>query len=261
MNFFWFERSNVYDIKEISSELEEFGFCGVLLVYSFYSDDQFVKIANAIDVNQKIKYMVAIRPYTISPQYLSMINNSFEKISKNRIIINFITGWVSDFDKEVGGIHGSVNDLSSNIERSEHLVEYLKLLSETKGPSPKFYVSVTNPILLQKVAGKDVILPYQSYKQNSFNIENKNKIMIYITPVIRETKEELELLIEKSERKDITYFTFKEFEIFLNELKDKNINNILIDDADPNAYIEKDNILRFVSYFTNKEKNILGGKK
>jgi len=260
MNFFWFERSNSYDIKEISLELEKSGFYGVLLVYSFYSDDQFVKIANAIDVNQKIKYMVAIRPHVISPQYLSMINNSFQKISKDRIIINFITGWISEYDKQVGGIQGEVNDLSSNLERSENLVEYLKVLKNTAGETPNFYVSVTNPILLEKVSGDKVIIPYQSYKQNNFSTNDSSKIMIYISPVIRKTREELLPLIEKNTRSDVQHFTFDEFEALLNELKNKNINNILMDEAEPNEYIEKKHTLSFVSYFTNKETNILGGK-
>ena len=144
MNFFWFERTNNFNIKELSEELEDNGFSGVLFTYSFFNDDYFVKIANAIDSNKKIKYMVAIRPYAISAQYLCMINNAFKKISKDRIVINIITGWVHDQEKSIGGIQGNVNDLSNNIDRSNYLIEYVKSL--TSGIYDLILVDSTDPI-------------------------------------------------------------------------------------------------------------------
>ena len=258
MNFFWFERSNNFNIKELSIELEDNGFDGMLLPYSFYYGDQFVKIANSIDISKKIKYMVAIRPYTISAQYLSMINNSFNEISKDRISINLITGWIHDHEKNVGGIQGDINDASSNVDRSNYLIEYINSLRSIKTITPKFYISVTNDILFDSVKKENVIIPYYLYKDNKFEFIGKNT-MISIMPIIRKTKKDLDLVNRETKFSNIEYFTEEDFALFLQELTKKEIKNILITEDFQNK--EKENILSFVSNFANKDTNILGGTK
>jgi len=250
MNFFWFERSDFFNIKKLSVDLEDNGFCGVMLPYSFFSGDQFVKIANAIDVNKKIKYIVAIRPYTMSSQYLSMINRSFNKISKNRISINFVTGWIYEKEKNVGGIQGEINDASSNVERSNYLIEYIKSLKNIKGLTPEFYVSVTNEVVFESAKKEKVIIPYSWYKVNRFDLSGVDA-MIFIIPVIRKTQEELDLIDKDNHNQDVEYFTNDEFTLFLQELDKKKINNILI--TEEFFQEERQNIIGFVSSFTNKE--------
>jgi hypothetical protein len=253
MNFFWFERSTDFEIKTLSIELEDNGFEGILLPYSFYHGDQFVKIANAIDINKKIKYMVAIRPYAISAQYLSMINNSFNKICNERISINLITGWIHDHEQNVGGIQGEVNDFSSNVDRSNYLIKYIDSLHITNAVTPKFYVSVTNEILFNSVKKENVIIPYSLYKDNRFELIGKNT-MISIMPIIRKTKEDLNLVAKETKFSNIEYFTEEDFSSFLQELNEKEIKNILITQDFNNK--EKENILNFVGNFTNKQKQL-----
>lgn len=253
MNFLWFERSNSFDIKKLSVELEDKGFSGIMLPYSFYSGDQFVKIANNIDTSKKIKYIIAIRPYTISAQYLSMINKSFRTICKDRILVNLITGWVHDQEKNIGGIQGEVNDLSSNIDRSNYLIEYVKSLNSINEDAPIFYVSVTNETVFESVKKENVIVPYYLYKENKFQIDGK-KTMISIMPIIRKTQEDLDLVNKNNTVKNIAYFTENEFNLFLKELSNQNINNILI--TEDFYKPEKEHILSFVSNFTNKSRQL-----
>jgi hypothetical protein len=243
MNFFWFETGYGFDLKELSLELEDNGFSGMLLPYSFSRDDYFVQIANTIDPNKKIKYMVAIRPYTISAQYLCMINNAFEKISKDRIMINLITGWIYDSDKTIGGIQGKVNDLSSNIDRSNYLIEYVKTLKNVKGGYPEFYVSTSNQTIIDHVGEEKKIIPYSMYKRDEL-VFNPSKSMISISPILRKTKEELDSIKKIRRNPDVGYFTFEEFETFLEGLKLKNINNVLLGEDTPG--ISKDMTLSFV---------------
>lgn len=250
MNFFWFDRFEIFHIKKLSIELEDNGFCGVMLPYSFFSGDQFVKIANAIDVNKKIKYIVAIRPYTMSSQYLSMINKSFNKISKNRISINLVSGWLDEEEKDVGGIQGEINDASTNVDKSNYLIEYVKSLKNIKNPTPEFYVSATNEIVFESAKEGKVIIPYSWYKVNRFDLSGVDA-MILIIPVIRKTQEELDIIDKDNDNQDVEYFTNDEFTLFLQELDKKKINNILI--TEKSSQEEKQNILGFVSSFTNKE--------
>jgi len=258
MNFFWFETGYGFDLKELAVELEDSGFHGILLPYSFVRDDYFVKIANTIDPNKAIKYMVAIRPYTISAQYLCMIKNAFDKISKDRIMINLITGFIYDNDKTVGGILGEVNDLSSNIDRSNYLIQYVKSLKNVNGGSPQFYVSVSNQPTLDGVCEEKVIVPYSMYKRNELVFDPK-KTMISVCPIIRKTKEEIDSIKRIKRNPDTGYFTFEEFEKLLNEFKIKGIDSVLISEDQPG--LSKSNTLSFVSNYTSKETNILGGKK
>ena len=180
-----------------------------------------------------------------------MINNAFEKISKSRIVINIITGWVHDQEKSIGGIQGSINDFSSNIDRSNYLIEYVKNLKNIKSNTPEFYVSVTNEILFKNVSDGKVIVPYSIYKQNRFDLNNENT-MISVFPIIAKDEEELLSLKKEKREQDAEYFTIETFENFLNELKSKKINSVLIGNDRPE--LSKKNILSFVSNFTNKEK-------
>jgi len=249
MNFFWFERSEFCDIKQLSVELEDNGFSGVLLPYSFFSGDQFVKIANTIDIDKKIKYIVAIRPYTISSQYLSMISRSFSKISEDRISINLVTGWIYENEKNIGGIQGEVNDTSSNIDRSNYLISYIESLKNTRGKTPEFYVSVTNEIVFESLRKEKVIIPYSWYKANKFDL-SETDVMISIMPVIRNTQEELDLIDKDSSNQDVEYFTNQGFTLFLQELDKKKINNILI--TEEFSEEEKESLISFVRDFANK---------
>ena len=93
MDIFWFERTagDIESLQDKSIELESNGFSGTMYPYGISSNDFFTQIPNIAKVDSKFKYMVAIRPYVISPQYLSMICNSLNKKYPNRVLLNFVT--------------------------------------------------------------------------------------------------------------------------------------------------------------------------
>ena len=250
MNIFWFQRYDDFNFKDLSERCEDSGIFGILFAYSFYQDDYLVKVANQIDLNKKIKYMVAIRPYTISAQYLSMILNSFKKIVGDRLLVNLITGWIYDHEKKVGGIIGEIKDTSSNIERSNYLIEYVRSLESLNDDISNFYISVTNDVVFRSVKNKKVIIPYSWFKVNRFNLVAEDT-MIYMMPVIRKTQKDLDSIKDKSINPDIEYFTYDSFILFLEELNRKKITNILLTENENHQ--ERENILDFVSYLTNKE--------
>jgi hypothetical protein len=129
MNFYWFGRPN--NISKISLELEESGFKGVLLPYASDIGDYTVQVARAMNVNQKLKYIIAIRPYTISPQHLATTIKSLNSIDSDRIWINFVVGQILDEEKNIGGIIGKPNDLSSQDERRNYLLDYIPIFFKT----------------------------------------------------------------------------------------------------------------------------------
>jgi hypothetical protein len=224
MNFYIF--SNGLDQVK---ELEEHGYSGALFTYNIGQGDYFTQIARNIVVGNSFKYMVAIRPHAISPQYLCMINNSIRKIDPNRLQINFITGWLKDNEKEFGGILGEVNDLSSNIDRSNYLIKYIDELEKLNAKIPDYYISSTNNFVFDAAVqhNSKIIIPYSQYKQNKYNLKDK-KIMMSLAVVLRETKEELLNLSKTNKVSDKEYFTYNKFNDFINEIKNIGINEIML---------------------------------
>ena len=228
----------------------------------------FVKTARDLSPNENIKYLIAIRPYTISPQYLSMINRSMSTIHRDRLQINLISGYIKDHEDGVGGIVGDVNDQSSSIDRSNYMIEFLKTLNEMDQDkdSPGYYrdpnyrnqldvyVSTTNNYVFEAVKkyNHKIILPYHIYARGSWSDTSRHKsasiplelenteVMLAITPIIRETEEELDLLTNYSIRPtwkkgeiptpvlDSAYFTHEQFDDFVRTLEQRGINHLLI---------------------------------
>jgi len=131
---------------ETPSALEKHNFDGVMFTYDATQGDMFVRTAKDIDPNKKIKYLIAIRPYTISPQYLQTINDSMNEIDMARLQLNFIAGYIKDHENDIAGIVGDVVDNSNSISKSNYMINFIETLNIMKiNKNPlDFYVSTTN---------------------------------------------------------------------------------------------------------------------
>jgi alkanesulfonate monooxygenase SsuD/methylene tetrahydromethanopterin reductase-like flavin-dependent oxidoreductase (luciferase family) len=241
LKIYWFERTEDFDFKKLSEELESVGFNGIL--FPTTASDSFTHIARNIDPTKKIKYMVAIRPYTISPQYISKIKRSMDRISINRIIINFVTGHVYDEEKNLGGIVGDINDASSIVERSNYLIKYLSELNKIKYELPDFYISTSNEFVFDAAKENKILMPYAWYKINRFDL-NAKKTMIHVSPIIRETEEEIKNIDKSDWPQDTEFFTKDEFKRFFYKLQDKDFDGILISNS--LSKLETENILKTI---------------
>jgi hypothetical protein len=278
MEFYYFGGN--FDGGQISN-LEANHFSGVMFTYDSTQGDMFVRVAKDIKAEEKIKYLIAIRPYAISPQYLCMINKSINEIGYGRLQINLISGYIKDHESDFGGIIGKVNDSSSRIDRSNYMIDYVNSLNTMPGNSDKnnaldFYVSCTNPYVfnMAKKNNNKIILPYRDYKNalwtsitdsggqslsnTSFNLNGMN-VMLALTPIIRKTQEELESLSDyairpvwkkgekPAEVTDVGYFTYEQFDEFVNELESKGIHHLLINGW-PMA--EREIIINFIKEYS-----------
>jgi hypothetical protein len=258
------------------SNLNRHHFDGVMFTHDIPQGDIFIQTVMDLKVNEKIKYLIAIRPYTISPQYLAMINDSLNKVQKDRVQLNIISGYTKDHEDGVKGIVGSVNDQSDKVEKRKYLVEFLHSLNEmNKNKNIKapldFFVTTTNPRVLDAVNkhNNKIILPYSLYKNNiwfkKFNRPldvNSKEIMVAITPIIRETEEELESLKNYALRptwqsgevsrvvNDAEYFTNKTFHELIKNLQENGIKYLLIN-AVPQA--ENAIIIPFIKKYVESE--------
>jgi hypothetical protein len=262
---FYQKRNSIMDFYIFSDKINEVeelvnhGYSGCLFIYNKSSSDFFTQISRTIVEKQKFKYMVAIRPYTISPQYLCKINNSINNIDKDRLEINFITGYryAREDRTNSGGVLGSINDPSPTDDKANYLIEYIDVLEKIDEVVPDYYLSVANKDMVNKTLkhNSKLLIEYQEYKDKIYNIENRN-VMVYFWAILRETKEELEYVRKHRIKEDyeyfnILYFTHKEFNDIIDELKNKGINKILL----YTNWIEKERSIlnNFVKQYKEKE--------
>jgi len=239
------------DIKEVK-ELIDCNYTGALFTYHNNQNDFFTQISRNIILDKDFKYLVAVRPYAISPQYLCMINNSIDKISKNKLQINFVTGRPKKEEKFFGGILGSVNDESPKEEKAKFLVDYIGVLEGLNTKIPDYYVSVTNNFVFNEVEkyNSKIIIVYEQYIKNKYYLPNK-KIMLGVPLVLKETKSEIDYFIKTNgEQLDVATFSFKDFIDFIEELKNKGIESMVIYSLDND---QRKIINNFVKQYKEKE--------
>lgn len=245
MQIIWFERT--YPVKgglaNRSKELGLNGFDGTMYPYGIFVNDYFTRIARDMDTNSDFKYIIAIRPYVISAQYLNMICSSINEISSNRISINFLTGWPYENEKKFGGILSDINDNSTNIERSNYMINYAKEFKRIS--KVNFYISTTNEHIFSASTDNNfpMIIPYSWYKINRFNMVDQ-KYMVSVAPVISDSDKIL------PNNQDAELFTKEEFFNFLDECKRKNIHGVLLFENNKNE--EYSTILSCINEYTAK---------
>jgi alkanesulfonate monooxygenase SsuD/methylene tetrahydromethanopterin reductase-like flavin-dependent oxidoreductase (luciferase family) len=233
MKFYWFGRSNEKDLISFSKDLEDSGFYGVLLPYTVNLGDYFVKVAQCLDPKQKLKYIIAIRPYTISPQYLAMIVKSINEIQNDRLWINFVSGQVSDGESLMGGILGKVTDSSTWQEKKEYLIEYVDVFdnfSKKVGINPTICISGMKEDVFSLVEdyGDYNMVAFEPYmRENGFRKLAKPRI-VSMCPFIRDDEKELDALKnDKNLPQDIFPTTTQNLINMIKELKLNNINNVM----------------------------------
>ena len=274
MNFYFFN-AHMNDVDELYNN----HFYGGLFIYDVPKGDSFTKVARVIDSDKEFKYLVAVRPYTISPQLVTMIYNSINDIHPGRLQLNIVSGsgeiqqlikqsrdeYIAGTKKDFGGILGNITDKSPPIERSNYLIDFINMLNSLDTNIPDFFVSTTNNYVFDAAVKNNnkTIIPYAMYRNNTFDIKGK-EVMISIKPILRKTQEELNALPKPEgiwnkytgqyDHKDYDYFTYDEFAEVINKLKKENIKNVLlagcrIEQIYNPPIEERKNILSFVKQY------------
>jgi len=107
-------------LHRLSARLEDVGYESVLLVYHSKVPDFLTKVVRVMSEKQKLKYMVAIRTYAISPEYMAMICQSINEIIPNKILLNVVSGDIQNGET-------SIDDLiliDKMIQTTESRIEY-----------------------------------------------------------------------------------------------------------------------------------------
>lgn len=256
MNFYWFGRTENNNLAQMSKDLEDAGFDGILLPYAVDVGDYFIQVATSIKEDQKLKYIIAIRPYTISPQHLAMIIKSLNVVASDRLWINFVSGQILDDEKEIGGIIGHINDKSLPEDRRKYLQEYVPVfhdLCKKLNIDATICISGMGPDTFSLVEkyGDYNFVAYQAYA-NSGPFKNISKPrVVSMFPLIRDEDEVANLKNDNSLPSDIFLTTEQGLLETIDKLKINGISDVMF--YCYGSEKDKSNIIKFVK---NNKKDI-----
>jgi alkanesulfonate monooxygenase len=231
------DKSSVEDISALSKEIDQYGYHSILLVYHSKMPDNFIKVARALSKNEKIKYMLAVRTYAISPEYMAMMCKSFDEIANNRLMLNIVSG---DIHKDENTI-GDLVMISELLDTSEKRLIYTKKWMDKFLNIKDFECKPEIVMSGHSDSTRSMAIEYgathlsmydmhKQYVQQEFPIINK-KQMISLSFVVRKTQEEADLFF-KSLKDNEKLWTIcgneKTIKDFIEEMAKLGVTDILI---------------------------------
>lgn len=193
-----FDGSNPKELKILSNVLDYSGYESVLTVYHSKISDYWIKIANIINPEHKLKYMIAVRTYAISPEYCAMMCEAFNEIDKNRLILNIVAGDVHEDESS----QDDVVFISDLIKTHEDRVKYTSVWLEKFNKltilknKPELVISGTSSGTLDNSSryGDAHLCMYSSYIDGLKEMISADRKMVARIVIVRDTKEEAEYI-------------------------------------------------------------------
>jgi alkanesulfonate monooxygenase SsuD/methylene tetrahydromethanopterin reductase-like flavin-dependent oxidoreductase (luciferase family) len=198
-NIHWmhrFDGGSPEELKTLSNVLEFAGYYSTLTVYHSQIPDYWIKIANIINPEHKLKYMIAMRTYAISPEYCAMMCEAFNELSPNRLILNIAAGDIQSDETSVSDVVAISNLLTTHEDRVKYTSEWLEKFTNLTllKNKPEIVISGTSKETIVNANNyADAHLSmYSSYKDGLKDLIKTNKKIVSGPIIIRDTKEEAE---------------------------------------------------------------------
>lgn len=225
---------SIQEIKSISTMLEDLGYKSLLLVVNANDSDNWIKVAHAINPNEKIKYLIAVRPYMISPTMCAMMVRSFNEISPNRLSLNIVSGQIGE-DEPVPDKHFDVDsDIKTIDGRLDYVSKFLEDFDKIPIYSgrPELLVGTGNPEIVKHVKKyTDISLcMYDDFERN--DLSSFKRKMVSVQVVVRDSQEEADYFMKQFEGtrqiKNAIYGTRDSAVKRIIELENEGITDVLI---------------------------------
>lgn len=217
------------NLRILSNVLDYAGYESVLLVYHSLIPDYMIRVANIINKEHKLKYMFAVRTYSVSPEYCAMMCKAFDMISKNRIILNIAAGDLKNEETSIDDVVAIKDLLDTYEKRVEYTYQWLEKFTslEYLNNKPEIVVSGTS---LKTISNSekyaDAHLAMRSSYLEGLKVNTKRRIAA-CRVIVRDSNEEAEELFAKEQSqmmKDSTIFGTEEEVI--NKIKKMNMLGI-----------------------------------
>ena len=194
MKFHWMHRNDnnsVDYLSRLSEKLEECQYDSVLFVYHSKEEDFLTKAVRIMSKKQKIKYMLAFRTYSISPEYLSMICKTINTMMPNKIMLNIVSGDVHPEETSIEDLVDISDLVDSNDKRIEYtdrwMSKFVKMnpaVDIVMGGHSKKTIDLANKYQATPLAMVDKYLAAREYTDG--------KQMVCLGAIITNTEEEAE---------------------------------------------------------------------
>lgn len=208
MNLHWMHIHDPSDpdgLRSISEVINSCNYYSILLVYHSLDNDNWIKCANIINKEHKFKYHIAIRTYSISPEYFVMMYKSFNEIQKNRIMFNIVAGDIQDCESSVDDIILGQENLNTVERRVDYthlwIKKVLSMLNEED--VPEIVMSGTSEKTLDSAAlfADYNLCMIDAYQLNPEIFKRNKKRIVSAAIVIRDTYEEAERVVDEIDHK------------------------------------------------------------
>ena len=107
-------------LKQIAQAADELGYGGVLIPTGRSCEDSWIVASSLIPVTRRLKFLVALRPSTISPTVSARQAATLDRLSEGRLLVNVVAGGDAS-DLEADGT------FLSHDERYEHAREFIDI--------------------------------------------------------------------------------------------------------------------------------------
>jgi alkanesulfonate monooxygenase SsuD/methylene tetrahydromethanopterin reductase-like flavin-dependent oxidoreductase (luciferase family) len=189
-----YEIPNEQSMIENSFIFENVGYESVLYPFTTNTPDNWFKIIRTLNTNHKFKYMVALRPFHLSPEYCAMMIEAMNQIQPNRLILNLLSGQNTPNQKEHETFYDNTYTVDSKQDRREYVRFYIeKLLSNNLiSVKPKFVISGYSEYAIDTAKQYNQIIlsmlaEYRGVPNRFLDVKRK---MVAINLLIRDTWEE-----------------------------------------------------------------------
>ena len=182
-------------VQELTKSLDDAGFYSALFTFHAMSPDYIVTSAAALNKNEKIKYMFAIRPFHMSYQYLSMVTESFNRICNDRIIINFVNG-TDDHDNEKEHVDVNNKPILNVEDRRKFVRDFVQEYKDygLLKNIPRMVFSGDSSYVLETahIYDSDIMIYLDPYLSSLHKYKNYSKKIIAVRVLARDTDAEAE---------------------------------------------------------------------
>lgn len=243
------------DLIELTKELDDVGYYSVLLTVHSRSADYLPKVASLLGAPGKVKYMLAVRPYLLSPQYFMMLWSALQSMEKDRVIINWVHGTLGP-KESFDAVLNIPENMQKPMVRKKHMREFLEALDKANlfkpVDMPESLLSGGSEDTLKMVkqfnmhlgTGYDIFRDeYDRYRKMEFS-----KTFVQVSIIVRDTDEEAELVRSKHvmENKNIIVGSKQTVLRKIQELESMGATDLLISNAFAGGKEERDIIHNFI---------------
>jgi len=186
---------NLKELRSLSSELEKCGYYSVLLTFHSKSADYLIKSAAALIPGDRLKYMIALRPYHISPQYCAMLTEGYNQVDRERLIFNWVAG---NFDNRADepyqvDVFGSSEHIDSIVKRTTFLRNFIGQYNSYKFVStkPEMVFSGFSEYTLEtaKIFNGTSLCMIDDYRNNIKRFDGIVNRMVCVNPIVLKSEE------------------------------------------------------------------------